>query len=513
VWREGYADWKLADESDTLVRAAAAAADEDEPTAAAYPSRSEDDVPTRMVQSSHVQPDYGHHAHAAGSYAPSQSRGVDYGMTGERNEDSVLFSARNIRQSIAPPPGSARAGYASGEGSGLIDIRSLAAMAQTQQQSSPPMAMSAARSMAPAARSMRPVAPMESTLALSTRSFGGLDTLAPVERRTPKRSKAVPIAIASGSAVIAAAAFLAVYATRGTREAEALAPTPPVVAATAAANPAPAPAVGAPAADPVAQPAEPEPNPELLAAVTPKTEPEAPAEVAEEPEEEAPEKAKAPSRSSRASKRSSARAAKRERAERVQEPEKEEPPAAPAKTAKAAKAAKAEAAEAEKESEDLDDLLLADKPASKADKPADKSSSPAGDDDPLLGAMDAPPAKEPPKNRSLDELLDGAVAAKKGSSAASKDSSLPETPTRDQVKAAMKGVEGDVRACGEGETLEASTITVALTVSGSTGRVTGARVNGNPGAAGSCIARAVRGATFPKFQKSEFSINFPFKLK
>jgi hypothetical protein len=469
-----------------------------------------------MVQSTHLPMD-----HAATGYAAARAQSADYGMTGERNEDSVLFSARNIRQSIAPPPGSARAGYASGEGSGLIDIRSLAALAHTHPQSSPPVA-----------RSIRPVVPMESTMALPTRSFGGLDTLAPVER-AQRRSKALPIAILSGSAMIAAAAFAAVYITRGMPEAELAVPAPAVtvapIAAAAIAAPSPAPALPSPAVEPAEPPAaaaaDPatteKPSEDLLAAVAAK-EPEA----NEEPEEAAPVKASAPTRSSKTRKRGSARAEKRaekrveaesalaekraEKAERAEKAAKEEAAAA-TKSAKAAKPAKAEEEAAADEGEDLDDLLLADKQAKGSDKA--KSSSPAGDDDPLLGAMDAPPAKEPPKNRSIDELLDGAVvAAKKGTSSAPKDS-LPETPSRDQVKAAMRGVESDVRACAEGQTLESPTATVAITVSGSTGRVTGARVTGSAGSIAGCVARAVRGATFPKFSKSEFSINFPFKLK
>ena len=57
-------------------------------------------------------------------------------MTGQRNENSVLFSLANL-QALATGPGAgpaaaapaasqARPGHASGEGSGLIDIRSLA---------------------------------------------------------------------------------------------------------------------------------------------------------------------------------------------------------------------------------------------------------------------------------------------------------------------------------------------------------------------------------------------------
>jgi predicted Zn finger-like uncharacterized protein len=60
---------------------------------------------------------------------------VDAGMTGQRNENSVLFSLSNL-QALATGSGSggsatsARPGMAAGEGSGLIDIRALASATQ-----------------------------------------------------------------------------------------------------------------------------------------------------------------------------------------------------------------------------------------------------------------------------------------------------------------------------------------------------------------------------------------------
>ena len=68
------------------------------------------------------------------SAAPSPRVTADQAMTGARNENSVLFSLKNLQAlatggSVAPGPGgptSHRPGYAGGEGSGLIDIRALA---------------------------------------------------------------------------------------------------------------------------------------------------------------------------------------------------------------------------------------------------------------------------------------------------------------------------------------------------------------------------------------------------
>jgi hypothetical protein len=76
---------------------------------------------------------------------------------------------------------------------------------------------------------------------------------------------------------------------------------------------------------------------------------------------------------------------------------------------------------------------------------------------------------------------------------------------------AMSGVSGAVSACGNGEH---GTATVAITVTGSTGRVTGANVTGQFAGTpvGSCIARAVRGATFPRFTRPTFNVTYPFRI-
>jgi len=75
----------------------------------------------------------------------------------------------------------------------------------------------------------------------------------------------------------------------------------------------------------------------------------------------------------------------------------------------------------------------------------------------------------------------------------------------------MGSVAGAVSACGNGEH---GTATVAVTVSGSTGRVTGANVTGQFAGTpiGSCIARAVRGASFPRFTRPTFTVNYPFRI-
>jgi hypothetical protein len=107
-------------------------------------------------------------------------------------------------------------------------------------------------------------------------------------------------------------------------------------------------------------------------------------------------------------------------------------------------------------------------------------------------------------------LLDGALGGKSPGTkpaAAAAPSNLPDLPSKDQVVAAMTAVKGAVSACGG-----TGVATVNVSVAGATGRVTAAEVTGVTGPAGSCIAKAVRGASFPKFSQKVFKVKYPFKL-
>ena len=74
---------------------------------------------------------------------------------------------------------------------------------------------------------------------------------------------------------------------------------------------------------------------------------------------------------------------------------------------------------------------------------------------------------------------------------------------------AMNGVKDAVSACANG----ASGVAFAnVTVAGTTGRVTNATIEGQSGEVGSCIARAVRKAKFPRFKSANFKVKFPFRL-
>ncbi len=87
---------------------------------------------------------------------------------------------------------------------------------------------------------------------------------------------------------------------------------------------------------------------------------------------------------------------------------------------------------------------------------------------------------------------------------------LPETPTRENVQSALDALRKPVLECAGGQRGVAE---VDLTVA-STGAVTHAIVAGDFAgtAAGSCIARVVRGARFAPFSKPRFRVIYPFSL-
>jgi hypothetical protein len=79
--------------------------------------------------------------------------------------------------------------------------------------------------------------------------------------------------------------------------------------------------------------------------------------------------------------------------------------------------------------------------------------------------------------------------------------------SRAQVVAAMHHVEPEVSACFRGTS---GSVMADVTIVGRTGHVTTAHVNGQNGAIGSCIARAVRHASFPTFKAETLTIRYPF---
>ena len=130
----------------------------------------------------------------------------------------------------------------------------------------------------------------------------------------------------------------------------------------------------------------------------------------------------------------------------------------------------------------------------------------------------------PPKKRSgnnLDALMDEVVGgspsgSKKTATTTSKSSSggssLPEAPSRNDVKTALQGVSGGVKACKQDS---GGTATVDVTFSGSTGRVSRAKITSGPfkgTAVGGCVERAVKRARVPRFKQSSFKVKFPYRL-
>ncbi|HKU40840.1 MAG TPA: zinc-ribbon domain-containing protein [Polyangiales bacterium] len=438
-------------------------------------------------------------AWSGGAAAASPRVTAAQAMTGERHEDSVLFSTANLQQvaMTTSQPGygpQSNPGFASGEASGLIDIRALASLARQNQPQ-----------IAPGAAYDRFRADDDSRMAVmnQTGAFNRVDSLAPVSTTSTSSSAAVPLAILGGFALVAAAAFAAILITREAKQESAAVAVVPETAQTAQPTVTPEPSMPAPTTEPAAAAPEP-PKAEEKAA-----EPSVP--VPTESEELANGKAK----------RKSSRTAEEKGA-------KETMPADKAKPKKEEKAPPPS----------IDEVMLAEKPKpakpEKVEEPKhepvakhEPAKAPSGnsDIDDLLGGTSKPAAKTASKSRSIDDLLEGATdksekpkkeaaapapaAAAAATNAPADD--LPESPSRDEVLAAMRGVEPAVRQCATPETK--GTAEVQITVAGTSGRVTNATVTGITGEPGSCIARAARNAKFPKFAKPTFQVKYPYRFQ
>jgi predicted Zn finger-like uncharacterized protein len=342
-------------------------------------------------------------------------------MTGQRNENSVLFSLSNLQAlatgSSAPATSSGssrpKPGMASGEGSGLIDIRALASATQAV----PERANGHSKERV---EDLLAVGSVNSTFSASTLA-------APVAQEKPDRSKFLMFGM--GGAILALAAAVGYLAMR----------EPPAQATASLTN---------------------TPSPAAQAAVAPT--PTAPTAAApSEPAEEAEEKDDKPGAAARDNDSSRDRGSKPKRSGGG-----------------------------------------GDAPRAAADKPA--------------SAEPAAPVSKPSSSgdKSIDDLLNSALGGEaKPKPAASKPAAadLPQSPSRDEVISAMKGVSGAVSACGNGQSGVAM---CKISVSGATGKVTNVDVSGQFAGTpvASCVTRAVSKAKFPKFQQSSFSVSYPFKL-
>jgi predicted Zn finger-like uncharacterized protein len=122
---------------------------------------------------------------------------------------------------------------------------------------------------------------------------------------------------------------------------------------------------------------------------------------------------------------------------------------------------------------------------------------------------------------SLDELLDSAIkkrpskstSPKLASQESSGGSNLPKQLEKFQIQAGMKRVVGRVQSCYDKYRVPGLAM-VKVTI-GRAGRIVNANVaglfSGTP--TGSCIKSAVRAARFPKFSGEPISIVYPFQLR
>jgi predicted Zn finger-like uncharacterized protein len=371
-------------------------------------------------------------------------------MTGQRNENSVLFSLATLQQLSGPKEAPAPSGVASGDSSGLIDINKLAG----------------ALGATPSARSKSSVDDI-----LTVGASGGLSSplaapvLAPVAvpaavvaapMEVPRQaagSKGMNFAIIGAALIIVGGGIAAAMIVKGRGDGDS---PNPAVAANTNTNP-------NPNTNPTS--ATPAPTAQPEAAPTPTAAPEAAPAAAAAPTAAAPAPAApAPGNEPR----------ERERPRDRERPA--SPGAAAARTTPPPSAPSAPAA--------------APTPA-----PTRRPTPAAGGS--LADLMDSVAARP-------------AGGSAGGSAPAAAASNLPEMPARPDVAGAMRGVGPAVRACGTGS---GGTATVTV-VFNSQGRVNTANVAppfaGTP--VGSCIARAVRDAHLPPFSRPTFSVTFPFAL-
>ncbi|MEM7436385.1 MAG: GYF domain-containing protein [Myxococcota bacterium] len=358
-------------------------------------------------------------------------------MTGQRNENSVLFSLSNLQQlasrggspaesaqGSAPVQQASPSPQAAGEGSGLIDIRALAKSTTPGTQKAPSQAV-------------------DDLLAIGTTAGGpvlGGPLLGPAPAETTDNNRWIKIA-GLGLAFVAVIGLgfgFGMFMKSSSDE--------PLEIAAPETTPDPAIAAAAPVA-------EPEQAPE-------------PAAAAEEPvaaafEEPAEEPLEAPDFDEPA--QATARPARRERA------------------------------------------------SSRPKRRRTKAAAPAA----------APEPAPAPKKRSgnldalMDEVVGGSSSPQKKQASAKPSgggSSLADSPSRADVKTALQGVSGGVKACSQGQ---GGTAVVDVTFSGSTGRVSRAKVGSGPfkgTPTGSCIEKAVKRARVPRFKQSSFKVKFPYRL-
>jgi predicted Zn finger-like uncharacterized protein len=367
------------------------------------------------------------------------SHGAGEAPTGQRNENSVLFSLSNLQalatgSGAAPAAGRPKPGMAQGEGSGLIDIRALASA--TQSVADKPMSAGSREK-------------VEDLLAVgsSNTTFSATSLAAPVATDKGDQSKTM--------LYVMAAAILA---------------------------------LGGAVTYLVMRPSAPQP----IAAIT-------------QPEDNGgDDRTKVPAAAA-----TGAAAAENQaptEAPQAAEPSPSEPPAP---SDDADKTARNEDDKSERGAREHGDH------SSRRHEKAEKEKDKEKEKPEPVAAAEPPPKKTSSGDKSLDDLLSTALGEKpKAASkpaAAAPSENLQSTPSREDVLGAMKGITSAVQACGGGQ----SGVAMAkVGVTGSTGKVSSVDVSGQFAGSpvGSCVAKEVRKAKFPKFSQSSFSFSYPFKI-
>lgn len=132
---------------------------------------------------------------------------------------------------------------------------------------------------------------------------------------------------------------------------------------------------------------------------------------------------------------------------------------------------------------------------------------------PVAPVIAAAPTNEPPRVTQMRTTRRAPRPAARAPERrqATPQTALPEQPTRAQVRAGLQSVRGAVQSCAPGAT---GSVRVRVSIAGS-GRVTTALVQDQRWARppyGSCIARAIRTATFPRFEKDRLVVVYPFRF-
>ena len=157
---------------------------------------------------------------------------------------------------------------------------------------------------------------------------------------------------------------------------------------------------------------------------------------------------------------------------------------------------------------------VTDKPAAVAPAPSAAPTLPAAQEPatpvaPASAAAQPEPDASPAPQPAAAEL-DSAAPVAETSAAASVavDPNLPELPTRDAVKDSLESVRAQLASCAG--TAHGTTF-ANVTIAGS-GRATYSTIEGAFAgtAQGSCMARALRSATFPQFSAPSFKVRYPF---